>query len=67
MKPEILRGQGWLTPMLLLKFDTPDGRKLSLCDFGSAGSGGSPYRSWLKVDHVKSSPFSREEPLRTAR
>ena len=40
----------WLPPHLLLAFEAPDGRTLRLCDFGSAGQGGSPYRSWLKLD-----------------
>ncbi|MDD4888570.1 MAG: hypothetical protein PHU85_01465 [Phycisphaerae bacterium] len=42
----------WLPPRLLLEFVAADGRKLRLCDFGSAGEGGSPYRSWLVLDHA---------------
>ena len=42
----------WLPPMLLLEFTADDGRKLRLCDFGSAGEGGTPYKSWLEVEHV---------------
>jgi len=40
----------WLPPALLVEFTASDGRKLRLCDFGSAGEGGTPYRSWLKVE-----------------
>jgi hypothetical protein len=33
--------------MLLVRFAAAGGRTLWLCDFGSAGEGGTPYRSWL--------------------
>jgi len=46
-----VRWKHWLAPLLLLEFTARDGRKLRLCDFGSAGEGGSPYRSWLKMDN----------------
>ena len=42
----------WLPPMMLLEFSGVDGRKVRLCDFGSAGEGGTPYKSWLHVEHV---------------
>ncbi len=42
----------WLPPMLLLEFSAPDGHKVRLCDFGSAGEAGTPYRSWLDVENV---------------
>lgn len=57
----------WLPPLLLLEFDARDGRTVRLCDFGSAGVGGSPYRSWLAVDGVRATPFSTSNPLRSAR
>jgi hypothetical protein len=44
------RWKHWLPPLLLLEFAGRDGRKLRLCDFGSAGQGGTPYRSWLEMD-----------------
>ena len=44
------RWKHWLPPQLLLEFTARDGRALRLCDFGSAGEGGSPYRSWLEID-----------------
>jgi len=43
----------WIPPMMLLQFKAADGCSLRLCDFGSAGEGGSPYVSWLKVTHAK--------------
>ena len=46
-----VRWKHWLPPRLLLEFSACDGRKLRLCDFGSAGQGGTPYRSWLKIDN----------------
>ena len=42
----------WLPPAILLECAAADGRKLRLCDFGSAGETGTPYKSWLDVDHV---------------
>ena len=45
-----------LPPMLLMDFPTSDGQTLTLCDFGSAGEGGSPYQSWLPVKHVEELP-----------
>lgn len=54
----------WLAPMLLMEFRGADGRPLRLCDFGSAGAGGSPYRSWLNVTGPKPVEFSRDNPLR---
>jgi len=52
-------------PALLLECDAPDGRAVRLCDFGSAGEGGSPYRSWLTVQGVIPTEFSASQPLRT--
>ena len=52
---------------VLLEFKGEDGRKVRLCDFGSAGEGGTPYASWLKVDNVEKTPFSRDNPLRSGR
>jgi hypothetical protein len=57
----------WLPPMLLVEFAATDGRLVRLCDFGSAGVGGSPYRSWLEVNNVPATEFSRSNPLRTGR
>jgi hypothetical protein len=41
--------RGRLPPLVLMEVEGADGRKLRLCDFGSAGAGGSPYRSWLPL------------------
>lgn len=42
----------WLPPLLLLAFEAEDGQTVHLCDFGSAGETGTPYRSWLRVHHA---------------
>jgi DUF1680 family protein len=44
------------------------GREVTLCDFASAGEGGSPYRTWLRVRNAgRARHFSRANPLRTQR
>lgn len=48
------RRLGWRgrnPPQLLLEFTAVGGGKVRLCDFGSAGIGGTPYRSWLVVEN----------------
>lgn len=57
----------WIPPWLLLEFIAADGRALRLCDFASAGTGGSPYRSWLEVQGVNATAFSQGNPLRSDR
>lgn len=57
----------WLAPLLLLEFRSESGQLLRLCDFASAGMGGSPYRSWLNVKGVRATPFSNTNPLRSRR
>ena len=58
----------WLPPLLLLEFEGADGLPVRLCDFGSAGEAGTPYRSWLRVEHAPGScAFSRGNPLRSCR
>ena len=44
--------QGRIPPILLQEFTAADGRALCLCDFGSAGEGGTPYRSWLQIENA---------------
>jgi DUF1680 family protein len=58
---------GRLPAILLVDFAGTDGRNVRLCDFASAGEGGSPYRSWLEVKGAKPGEFSRVNPLRSAR
>ena len=66
LTPEPAAWDGWLAPLLLLQCTAMDGRALTLCDFGSAGEGGAPYRSWLPVRGVTPTPFSAANPLRTS-
>jgi uncharacterized protein len=49
LKAKKLSWKAWLPPTLLLEFTAADGQKLRLCDFASAGQGGTPYHSWLPV------------------
>jgi hypothetical protein len=51
-------------PLLRLQCTTADGGKITLCDFASAGMGGTPYVSWLPAVGLKPTPFSRVNPLR---
>ncbi|MEO2003935.1 MAG: hypothetical protein ABGY41_07525 [Candidatus Poribacteria bacterium] len=54
-------------PLLLMEFPSTDGGALRLCDFGSAGEGGTPYCSWLDVRGPAPADFTRQNPLRTSR
>jgi DUF1680 family protein len=56
----------WFPPLLLMEFETTDGRALRLCDFASAGVGGSPYRSWLDVRSCTATEFSKANPRRSS-
>jgi uncharacterized protein len=67
LAPKVIQSTHWMPPMLLTEFVATDGRTVRLCDFASAGVAGSPYRSWLDVKDVRSTPFSRTQPLRTGR
>jgi len=67
LRGKLVAPADWLPPMLLLEFTATDGRPVRLCDFASAGVGGSPYRSWLEVKGVAKTDFSRTNPLRTNR
>jgi len=62
-----LNSSAWIPPMLLLSLKATSGQSLWLCDFASAGVGGSPYRSWLEVEGVTATDYSRKNPLRTGR
>ncbi len=54
-------------PILLMQFPAAGGKTLRLCDFASAGEAGSPYLSWLVVQGVESTAFTRRNPLRSGR
>ena len=56
----------WLKPWLLVEVSAGNGRTVRLCDFGSAGTAGHAYRSWLPVTFPKkpAAEFSRNNPLR---
>lgn len=55
----------WFSPLLLVEFKAVDGRVLRLCDFGSGGVGGSPYRSWLTVSSCTRTEFTKSNPRRS--
>jgi DUF1680 family protein len=58
----------WEAPFMLFQAVTANGKTICLCDFGSAGYGGSVYRSWLPVKNMPSKArFSKQKTLRTAR
>ena len=63
VKGQVHRIQPWMT------FDckASDGTRVRLCDFASAGEGGSPYRTWLPIAHATAAEFSAENPLRSSR
>jgi hypothetical protein len=65
LRAKVVSSSDWLPPLLLLEMSS-GANTLRLCDFGSAGVGGSPYRSWLDVKGVADTPFSRTNPLRSA-
>ena len=64
-----VESDNWLKPWMLLEFPVGAGRTLRLCDFGSAGTAGHAYRSWLPVRFSRrpEAGFSRERPLRSFR
>ena len=55
------------TPLVLLTFAAEGNRSVRLCDFASAGFGGSPYRSWLPVTGALPADWSTTNPLRSSR
>jgi DUF1680 family protein len=67
LRGKVAKWPGRHAPLLLMEFATGDGHALKLCDFASAGDGGSPYLSWLPLKRVAPTPFSRENPLRSGR
>ena len=67
LKGKQKRAKDGLPTIVQMEYTAADGRKLRLCDFGSAGEGGSPYVSWLKVDNISKTPFAPDNPLRSGR
>ena len=67
LQGQVTSWPGRRPPLLLLELPTTDGRVLRLCDFASAGDGGTPYLTWLPVKGVAATPFSRTNPLRSGR
>jgi len=59
----------WLKPWMLFEVRDVGGRKVRLCDFGSAGLAGQFCRSWLTVrlPEPLTDRFSRDNPLRSSR
>ena len=68
MSGRVVEWEDWIPPALLLEFQATNGSTVRLCDFGSAGEVGTPYMSWLPIVNApQTAPFSRENPLRSAR
>jgi DUF1680 family protein len=68
MQERRIEWKEWLPPLLLLEFTAKNGQVVRLCDFGSAGEGGSPYASWLVIDNApRPINFTHENPLRSSR
>lgn len=59
--------KGKSPPVVVFDVPAAGGKTVRLCDFASAGHGGTPYRSWLTVGGVKTTEFSKSKPLRTGR
>lgn len=53
--------------IIALECTNTAGEKLILRDFDSAGEKGKYYQSWLEVQNVEATPFSRLNPLRSSR
>lgn len=67
MRRALLRWKEWPQPWLLLRFEAANGEPVLLCDFASAGTTGTEYHTWLRIDGVAPTPFSRDNPLRSTR
>jgi DUF1680 family protein len=67
LEGKVTTWSGRHAPFLLVEFATESGRAIRLCDFASAGDGGTPYISWLRVKNVAPSPFRQTNPLRSGR
>ena len=65
LSERVVQSEAFVTPMLLVEYAVPDGKKVALCDFASAGADGSPYKSWLLVRNAVGGEFSVQNPRRT--
>lgn len=68
LKGRLVQWKRWLQPAMLMEFPAVDGRKIRLCDHGSAGEGGTPYVSWLNIDTAGADirqPFASDACLLT--
>ncbi len=54
-------------PLVTVKIKDDAGREAMLRDFASCGMDNAQYWSWLNINDTPSTPFSRENPLRTSR
>ena len=65
LKGLLVKCKDRIKPIMLREYKDAHGNKLRLCDFGSAGEGGTPYKSWLSIHGVPQGAFSRSNPLRS--
>jgi DUF1680 family protein len=65
LSERVVQSEAFVPPMLLVEYAVPDGKKVALCDFASAGADGSPYKSWLLVRNAVGGEFSVQNPRRT--
>jgi hypothetical protein len=66
LRPKLIQWDDWLPPLLFMEAATKNGKTVRLCDFGSAGEVGTPYRSWLPAERrPEAVRFSKTNPLRT--
>jgi DUF1680 family protein len=69
LKETRAESDSWLKPWLLLEFKAADGRIVRLCDFGSAGTAGDFYHTWLPMNFpfMPQAVFPKQNPLRSFR
>ena len=67
LKGRLVAGRSSLPTVVEMEFGLTSGKKLTLCDFASAGEGGTPYLSWLGIDNMAKTAFTKDNPLRTGR
>lgn len=57
LKAAPIEWNGWVPPAVLVEFESEDGEKVRMCDYGSAGETGTPYVTWIPVKHKESGPL----------